>query len=161
MTGPSAGGAGWWERIEDALLVVILLALLVLSITQITARNLFDAGWIWSDQLVRVLVLWVGLFGAVVASREDHHLRVDLLPRMLGPRGRRVLAVLTHLFTGTVCAVLAWHAARFVLDERTFGSVGIAAIPGWVLKVVIPVAFALMTVRHLGHAARAVRRGGG
>lgn len=147
----------WWRRIEDALLITALLALLCLSITQITTRNLFDTGWIWGDQLVRVLVLWVGLLGAVVASREDYHLRIDLLPRLLGTLGRRVQSTFVHLFTAAVCAVIAWHATRFMLDERAFGSTGIAAVPGWVLTTVIPAAFALMCVRHAGHAWRAAR----
>lgn len=145
------------RRIEDALLVVFLVALLALAASQITTRNLFDGGWIWGDQLVRVLVLWVGLLGAVVASRENYHLRVDILPRVLAHAARNALAVFTHLFTAAVCGLVSWHAARFVADERAFGATGIAGIPGWVLALVIPLAFGLMAMRHLAHSWRAVR----
>ena len=33
--------------------------------------------------LIRILVLWVGLVGAMVASREDDHIHIDLLERYL------------------------------------------------------------------------------
>lgn len=143
-----------WRAAEDALLVVLLLALVIFAGAQIGARNLFDGGWIWGEQLIRVGVLWVGLLGAVVASREDRHLRIDLLPRMLPPRGRAAAAAFSHAVTAAVCAVIAWHAARFVAGEQAFGGPGIAAIPGWVLQVVMPVAFALMALRHAVHAGR-------
>lgn len=143
-----------WRVVEDALLVVLLLSLVLFAAVQIGARNILDAGWIWGDQAIRVGVLWVGLLGAVVASREDHHLRIDLVPRLLGPRARAALAAFTHAVTAGACSLLAWHAARFVYDERVYGMGGIGAVPGWVLQVVMPVAFALMAVRHLGHVWR-------
>lgn len=144
-----------WRSIEDALLVVLLLALVLFAGVQIGARNLFDGGWIWGEQLIRVGVLWVGLLGAVVASREDRHLRIDLVPRLLPERGRLAAGAVAHAVTAVVCAVIAWHAARFVAGEQEFGSGGIGDVPGWVLQIVMPVAFALMAVRHVGHAVRA------
>ena len=146
------------KHVEDALLVVLLLALVVFAGVQIGARNLFDAGWIWGEQLVRIGVMWVGLLGAVVASREDRHLRIDVIPRLLPPRGQVVCAVLAHLVTAGVCAVIAWYAAEFVLGEREYGAAGIGAVSGWVLQSVMPVAFALMAVRHAAHVVRAAKR---
>lgn len=150
-----------WSAFEDALLVVLLLALVLLAGAQIGARNLFDGGWIWAEQTIRLGVLWVGLLGAVVASREDRHLRIDLLPRLLPPRGRAASAALAHAVTAGVCAAVAWHAARFVLAERAFGGAGIGPVAAWVLQSVMPLAFALMAVRHVGHViahARAALR---
>ena len=145
------------RRVEDGLLVVLLLALVVFAGAQIGARNLFDSGWIWGDELVRVGVLWVGLLGAVVASREDRHLRIDFIPRLLPPRGRAVCAIVAHLVTAGVCAVIAWHSGEFVLAERAYDTPGIGVVSGWVLQVVMPVAFALMALRHGAHAIRTTR----
>ena len=146
------------RRIEDGLLVVLLLALVVFAGVQIGARNLFDSGWIWGEQLVRVGVRWVGLLGAVVASREDRHLRIDFLARLLPPRGRAACAIVAHLLAAGVCAVIAWHAAEFVLAERAYGTPGIGVVSGWVLQVVMPAAFALMAFRHGAHAVRTTLR---
>ncbi len=146
------------KHVEDALLVVLLLALVVFAGAQIGARNLLDAGWIWGEQLIRVGVLWVGLLGAVVASRDDRHLRIDIVPRLLPPRGQVICAVIAHLVTAGVCAVIAWHAAEFVLGEREYGAAGIGVVSGWVLQSVMPVAFALMAARHAVHVVRVAAR---
>ena len=45
--------------------------------------KLFDGGVYWGDSAVRVMVLWVTMLGAMVASRDDSHIRIDLVGRFL------------------------------------------------------------------------------
>ena len=66
------------RRIEDAILSALLLFMILLAAAQIFYRNLFDSGISWGDALVRILVLWVGLFGAMAASRKGDHIKIDL-----------------------------------------------------------------------------------
>ena len=146
------------KQLEDGLLVMLLLALVVFAGVQIGARNLFDSGWIWAEQLIRIGVLWVGLLGAVVASREDRHLKIDVVPRLLPPLGRAICAVIAHVVAAGVCVVIAWHAGEFVAAERAYGTPGIGVAAAWTLQLVMPLAFALMAVRHGAHALRAAFR---
>ena len=67
------------HRIEDALLVLLLSIMIVLATTQILLRNFFDLGFVWADPLLRVMVLWLGMIGATVATRDNRHIRIDLL----------------------------------------------------------------------------------
>ena len=62
------------NKIEDSLLVVILSSMIALAIFQIISRNLFSEGVVWIDPLLRTLVLWIGLSGAIVATRQDNHI---------------------------------------------------------------------------------------
>ena len=63
------------------MLISLLISMILLSSGQIVLRNFFDIGIIWIDPLLRVLVLWTALVGATVASRENKHIRIDLLSR--------------------------------------------------------------------------------
>jgi TRAP-type C4-dicarboxylate transport system permease small subunit len=61
-------------RIEDGILAAVLTLMIALAVVQILLRNFFGAGFIWGDVLVRVLVLWIGLIGAMIAYRcNDRH----------------------------------------------------------------------------------------
>ena len=71
------------NKIEDGLLVIILSSMIILAVYQIIARNLFSEGVVWIDPLLRTLVLWVGLSGAVVATRTDNHIRIDVFAKYL------------------------------------------------------------------------------
>ena len=72
--------------VESGLLVLLLSTMILLAAYQVVARNFFDTGILWGDALVRVLVLWVTFIGATIASRNDEHIRIDLLTRFTGER---------------------------------------------------------------------------
>lgn len=137
------------NRIEDGLLIFILTTMIVLAIFQIISRNLFAEGVVWIDPLLRLLVLWVGLAGAVVATRTDNHIRIDVftkyLPMFIQPYIQRVV----YLFTLTICLLIAWHAARFVYSEFEYGTMAFTGVPVWIAGSIIPVSFTLVAVRYL------------
>jgi TRAP-type C4-dicarboxylate transport system permease small subunit len=109
-------------------------------------------GWVWADPLLRVLVLWVALLGALAASRQDKQIAVDVVSKFLSPRANAIVGVLTGLFTAFVCAVVAYHSWLFVIGERAFGSKAFGDVPAWLCQSVIPFAFAMIAVRHCAHA---------
>jgi len=137
------------NKIEDGLLVIILSSMVLLAVFQIISRNLFAEGVVWIDPLLRMLVLWVGLSGAVVATRTDHHIRIDVftkyLPRVILPYVQRVV----YLFTLSICLLIAWFAARFVYSEYEYGTIAFSGVPAWVTELIIPVSFTLIAVRYI------------
>jgi TRAP-type C4-dicarboxylate transport system permease small subunit len=141
---------------ENAFLVFLLGLLVVLAFGQIVLRFL-NVSVAWSEPLTRALVLWVGVLGAVAASRANEHINIDALSRLLPERPRFVLAALMGLFTSAVCALLAFHAARFVRFEYEGATAKLGVVPGWVLALVLPIGFALIAVRYALFALRQAR----
>jgi TRAP-type C4-dicarboxylate transport system permease small subunit len=146
------------HRTEDAVLALLLSAMIVLAFAQIVLRNLFDTGLTWSDPLLRALVLWVALLGALAATRSDKHIVIDVLLRPLGERARLPLKIVTRLFTAAVCALVAYHSARFVWFDSEPGVTAFAGVPAWVVSLVIPLSFALIGLRYALLAVQALRR---
>ena len=137
------------HRIEDGLLALVLTGMIILASGQIILRNLLDFGFPWADPATRVLVLWVGLLGALAASREDKHIAIDVFSRLLGRRALAGVKSLTALFTATVSGLIAYHAARFVAMEQEAGVIGIAGLPAWMLELILPAGFGLIALRYL------------
>ncbi|MDX1556507.1 MAG: TRAP transporter small permease [Xanthomonadales bacterium] len=137
------------EMAENALLVLLLLAMVLLSATQIILRNFFDVGFYWSDELLRMMVLWVAVAGAVAATRSDKHISINLLDSFAGPALRKTGKLIAHLFGGLICALMTWVSIDFVSTSREYGDVLLGATPAWILQLVLPVGFGLMTWRYL------------
>lgn len=144
--------------VENLALIALLALMIGLAGTQILLRNVFDSGMVGVDQVLRLLVLWVALLGAVTASRDEKHINLDVVSRWLPARARAVSHTITSLFTLIVCVVLAWHAARFVLDERASGTVAFGSFPVWIAELILPAAFALIALRYLIHLRHHTRR---
>lgn len=132
---------------EDALLIASFVAMLVFAGMQITLRNFFGSGFDWIDPLLRILVLWVGMLGAVVATREDRHISIDVLSRFVPRRALPWLKRVSAIVTAIICALLAWHTFRFVRDEYAWSDVEVAGLPVWIWQSILPIGFALMTWR--------------
>ena len=131
------------------MLILLLTAMVLIAASQILLRNFWDAGLAWGDPLLRVLVLWIGLLGAMAATRDDNHIRIDVLHRFLPPRAKKVSRVVTDLFSAVVCGIVAWYAGLLVIMEKQDGVILFAAVPAWVSELILPIAFTVMALRFL------------
>ncbi len=158
-TGAKPGLTGRLARfLEDSLLVTLLVALILLATVQIVMRNVFDAGFAWSDELSRLLVLWLAMAAAIAAARDDRHIAIDVLSRFLKGRALAATRMVVALFTSAVCGVLAWHAGRFVNEARIYEDLLLGTVPAWLLQSILPIAFGVMALRYLMHAAGRLRQ---
>ena len=140
------------HHVEDGLLIVLLAGMIGFAVTQIILRNVFGGGLTWAGPLLRILVLWVGLMGAMVATRQDNQIAIDVLTRFLSPKLKLLTRVIVDLFTTIVCAVIAYHAYRFVISEYEEGTIAFAKAPAWVFELILPIAFAIIGWRYLIYA---------
>lgn len=134
---------------ENAVLVIILSSMILLAAGQIVARNFFGFGFIWSDELLRMLVLWIAVAGAVAASRADKHINIAILDRFLPQKLNSAVKVVIDLFTAGICAVVTWYSVNFVLLSNEYGDVLLGDIPAWIPQSVLPLGFGLMSWRYL------------
>ncbi len=140
--------ARWLGKIEEILLVSLLLTMIGMAVAQIVLRNLFDSGIVWGDSLVRVLVLWIGLVGAMVATRTDNHIRIDMISRYLPDPVKPFTTLAVHGFTALVTAAMAWFSLKFVRMEMADNLMAFARVPAWMCEVIIPLAFGVISLRY-------------
>ena len=135
--------------IENGLLVLLLTGMILLATLQIVLRNGWSTGLSWADPALRVAVLWITLLGAMAATRDNNHIKIDLLARFLPTRMKRYMQLATDLFSASVCGLLAWHGGRFVYFEWQDGSILFASVPAWACELIIPLGFGVMALRFL------------
>ena len=133
--------------LENGIMASLLTAMIILACSQIVMRNVWDAGIVWSEPLLRILVLWLGLLGAIAATRDNSHISVDMLSRLMPPLGKRLAGLLANGFSVVICALIAYHATRFVLMEKADGLIAFGTVPAWICETIIPIGFGLMALR--------------
>ena len=131
------------------MLVLILSGMILLAASQIILRNFFGFGFIWADELLRMLVLWIAVAGAVAASRTDKHINIAVLDRFLPDKIGLVVKVIVDLFTAAVCLVVTWYSINFVQTSYEYQDVLMGNVPAWILQLVMPVGFGLISWRYL------------
>lgn len=137
------------SALENTATCLLLLTVIVLSCLQIVLRDVFQHGLPWIDPLVRYLVVWTGMAGAVIAAREGHHISIDLVFRNLSGTSGRLLAGGLSCTAACVCGVLAWAGLRFIVDERAYGSSELLGYGSWLWLSVLPAGFFLIACRFM------------
>ncbi len=151
----------WGTAAENAALVILLGALMLLAVGQIAMRILFSTGFIWADELVKLIVLWITLVASIAAARSDRHLRIDLVSHFVPAKFARFPRIVVDAFTALMCGVLAWHSWRYIRLSIEFEDTVLIDVPAWIAFGLLPLSFVLMTYRFAvmtaGHIMRIVR----
>ena len=61
------------------------------------------------------------------------------------------------VFAAIVCGVIAWHAYRLLREEITWGDTIFGNTPLWIMHVIVPLAFALISYQFAVRVAGLVR----
>jgi TRAP-type C4-dicarboxylate transport system permease small subunit len=139
-----------WYRFEDLALSFCLLAMIILACLQIALRVFFSSGLVWADPLLRYLVLWSGLLGAVVATRMGKHIAIDLISHLVPKSIFHWLLATIQFFSMAVCLVLTYAATTFVINEASFDSGRmLLGLTSWQLNLIFPISFGLISLHFL------------
>lgn len=98
----------WFFRGLEALLVMLLAGMVIMVFGNVMLRWFADSGLTFSEEMSRFFFVWLTFIGAVVVMRENAHLGVDALVRVLGPRGRLICMVLADSLVLMCCVLLFW-----------------------------------------------------
>lgn len=141
-------------QLENFLLVSVFLATLFIAIAQIILRNFFDTGIIWGDSFLRIAVLWIGMMGALYASRCNNHISIDLGIKYLSKKHRKFIQFLIHLFTSLICALVSWYGFNWMIMEYEYAEMAFANVPIWISISIIPLVFLIMSIRYLSFSVQ-------
>jgi len=144
------------DLIEQIILVTMLSVMIFLAFIQIVLRNIFITGFSWADPLVRVLVLWVGLIGASLATKECKHINIDLISKGLPSQGKTISKFITNIFSFFISLLLLYASLKFLRNEIQMGGYIFLKIPVWILQSIIPISFFIMSFRFLLKSLRII-----
>ncbi|WP_263772779.1 TRAP transporter small permease [Propionivibrio soli] len=139
----------WLSAIIIRAACVLLGIASTLGMMQVLSRFIFNQPISWSEVLIRLVIIWMVMFGVVIAFREGAQVSVDLMFRLSG-RFQRPLHFVITVVAVLFLAVIIWYG--FDITWRTrfqeIGgmeflpmSVGYAALPvGAIFAVIAAVA---------------------
>lgn len=117
--------------------------IVALTITQIFFRFALNSPLVWSEELVRLLVVWMTFIGAAVICWDGRHLSVDVLFVRLPARVRRTLRIFNCIVALLFLGVLVWYSIPIV--QLTLAvNIGAMDLPEGIYRVPATVGGVLM-----------------
>lgn len=128
------------ERIAALLVAIEVLVLFA----GVVSRYVFDRPLTWSDELASTLFLWLAMFGAAVAVKNETHMRMTALVMRMSADRRHFFDALA-VAAGLAFLVLIAEPALEWASEESFITTSALEISGLWRAAAFPCGVALMT----------------
>lgn len=119
------------------------LCVILLTIAQVFFRFALDAPLIWSEELSRLLIVWITFIGAAVVCWDGRHLNVDVGFELLPPKIRRLVRMLNAIIACGFLAMLVEPTLRLVKIEN-FSELGALELPSGIVRLPVAIGAVLM-----------------
>lgn len=109
----------FWRCVEIVVGLILMLALFYVGTLQVVVRYA-PAGALyasWTEELARLLMVWMTFWGAAMVQRLNDHMSVPLLYDLLPLLGRRILDVFGDLVILGVLLVLCYEGQRIAYRQ--------------------------------------------
>ncbi|MBM4164700.1 MAG: TRAP transporter small permease [Lentisphaerae bacterium] len=118
---------GAWQSFRTGLiralekLVIVMVAVLTLTVLWgVFSRFVLGKQAAYTDELARVLLVWISMIGAALAFGENAHLGVDYFVNKLHPEARKTLSMIVQLVI-MVLAILVFIVGGWGLAMGQLG----------------------------------------
>ena len=143
QTGALQKAEQWLGSIVAGVAALLVIAEIVVLLSGVSARYLFQRPIIWSDELASILFLWLAMLGAVVAFQRGEHMRMTALVGMVKPNRRAFFDVLAIAAPLAFLVLVLQPAYEFASDEALVSTPALDISSLW-RAAALPIGLGLM-----------------
>lgn len=151
---------GWLGKLENLILILFLAAAIVFAFAQVIIERFKLGAASWIQPVVYHMTFYLGLVGAVVATRHSEHISIDVASRILkNDRVKHFLRSVLFIFGTVIGVVLVAAAYKYVYVETPPDKRLMPTLSGWwwgtrLWKIPYLACFGLMTFHFAVNAIR-------
>ncbi|PSJ41379.1 TRAP transporter permease DctQ [Zobellella endophytica] len=138
------------DNIESVICRTLLASFVVILFIQIISRQVFNYSIAWSEELSTYMFVWFVYFGASYATKLAAHNRVTFQFKLFPPRFAVISEALADLVWVGFNSYFVYLSYDFVFNKMNlFWKSQTLGFPMKYVYMILPIAFALMTIRIL------------
>lgn len=102
-------------KLLKVILCVILVAMVVILAAHIFARYILNSSLTWSEELLKILLVWFGLLSVSVLAARREHVSIVVFKNRMPKKISAFLSKLTQLITVLVCLVVIYVGIQYMI----------------------------------------------
>jgi C4-dicarboxylate transporter, DctM subunit len=137
---------------ENMFLVLPLFAVMALPLLEIVLRR-FDTGISGASAFIQHFTLVISMVGGAIAARDRQLLSFSTVASFFKGRWQTAALVLSSGTAAAITAFLCAASVQFLVTEKSAGTRLAYGIPLWIIELVLPAGFGLISLRLVWHSA--------
>ncbi len=131
-------------------MVSATLAMTCLAFVQVVLRYGFDSGLTWVEEVNRYLMVYLTFFGAALGVKYARHIRIEMIEKIVGPRGLELVQISVNLVGAAYSATIAYFAWDITYRLMQMGQTSATLqMPVYIGYGIMPAAAAIMFLRYV------------
>jgi TRAP-type C4-dicarboxylate transport system permease small subunit len=139
------------SRLLGYVAAILLVVAIVVVCHMVFNRFVLNLPTSWQTEFVTYALLASTFLGAPWVLLTRGHVNVELIPLMLGPRGRFLLALMAYSVSTVLCVLLTWISYEFWLEawEAGWTSDTIWGPKLWKAYLSMPIGFFAISLQYI------------
>lgn len=136
------------NHIENIICTSAMAVTLVLLVIQVVMRYVFNHSPVWSEELARMLFIWMVFIGGSYAAQHREHIKIDAGIKIFPKPMRKYVLILGMIVLIAFSAIIVYYGGLYTLKmfENHKISLTMKFNMGYVYGA-IPIGFAMMIIR--------------
>lgn len=128
------------NRFLNTIAIIPLVLLVLLVNASVFGR--YGLGWPirWAEEVSGILMIWLVMLGAIIAERDQAHLRIPILLDAMSPRAAGWLDAVMTLLSITTLGIFSWLSYKLAASV-TYKVTDLLRISYWWLDIALSIGF--------------------
>lgn len=132
------------DRAVDFFLAMLVIGMTIVVGVSVFYRYVLNQPLSWSEEITRLMVVWLSFVGAYMAMRENKHIGFDLFVKYFSPGPRKAVALGGQALIAIFLVVVVWEGFIFSWEFLDVPMPYTDISVGWFYYTVLPVSGVLM-----------------
>ncbi len=102
------------ERVLVFLSNLLFALMFIIVLIQIAGRFLMQNPFTWTEELSRIIYIWVVFFGSATLVRGYENITIDMVQRRLSARGDIIYKIITDLLALLFSVLMIWGGIKMM-----------------------------------------------
>ena len=133
-----------FDKLEEYIggsLFVVIFAILVL---QVFFRQVIRTPLVWSEELARLIFVYVAMLGISIGIRKQQHIFIDFLFTRFSPAVQKVVFTISQIIIFACIICMGWFGKYLVAKKWIFEIVTLNVSSGWMYLAMYAISFLMM-----------------
>lgn len=133
-----------FDKIEEYIggsLFIVIFAILVL---QVFFRQVIRIPLVWSEELARLIFVYVAMLGISIGIRKQQHIFIDFLFTRFSPSIQKIVFTISQIIIFACIICMGWFGKYLVAKKWLFEIVTLNISSGWMYLALYLISFLMM-----------------
>ena len=101
--------------IVKAMIALLLFTMLVIGLMQVLTRYVFSFSFTWSEELLRLCMLWAAFLAASLGVREKKHIGLEMVAQKFPESFRMRFEIILNIIVATLLCIFWFLALKLTI----------------------------------------------